>query len=239
MNSPIERTSSRYARFARVSWGAVFGGLAVGLAIQVLLTLLGTAAGLSAIDPQSAEPVGPVPMAMGIWTGLSMLIAAYVGGYVAARLSGLPTRGDGALHGAVTWGVTTLAAVAIATSAAGALIGGTFNILGQGLRGATEAATSAPGRANIQGILEQGRQAVEQATPGQGTPGAGPESREAASKAVSGMASAAWWLFIGSLLSLALATFGGSRGVTMEQEARIAEEAARHSDEPPTIHRAA
>ncbi|MEO6666663.1 MAG: hypothetical protein ABIO65_07820, partial [Nitrospiria bacterium] len=61
MISPIERTSSRYARFTRISWGAVFGGLAVGLAIQVLLTLLGTAAGLSAVDPQSADPVGTVP----------------------------------------------------------------------------------------------------------------------------------------------------------------------------------
>ncbi|MEO6665716.1 MAG: hypothetical protein ABIO65_02945, partial [Nitrospiria bacterium] len=219
-------------------WGAVFGGLAVGLAIQVLLTLLGTAAGLSAVDPQSADPVGTVPAAMGIWTGLSMLIAAYVGGYVAARLSGLPTRGDGALHGTVTWGVTTLAAVAIATTAAGALLGGTFNVLGQGLQGATQGAASS-GNANIQGLLEQGRQAVDQALPNEGTPGAGPQSREAASKAVSGMAGAAWWLFIASLLSLGLAAFGGSRGVTMEQEARVAEETVRRSDEIPPIKRAA
>src|SRR5512145_1445748 len=37
-----------------------------------------------------------------------MLIAAFVGGYVAARSAGLRRSTDGILHGVVWWGVTVL-----------------------------------------------------------------------------------------------------------------------------------
>lgn len=56
-----------------------------------------------------------------------MLISAFVGGYVAARMSGLKRQADGVLHGAVSWAVTTILFAVLATSIGGALIGGVFN----------------------------------------------------------------------------------------------------------------
>jgi hypothetical protein len=143
--------------FPWFSWSAIFGGLASGMATFILLALLGVAAGITAIDPQSAEPVGSVPLMAGIWTGISMLLSAFVGGYVAARLSGLSRRTDGLLHGFVVWGVNTLFFVFLVTTSVGSLLGGVFNVAGQSIRGiagaAGEAATSQQGQSPLQALL--------------------------------------------------------------------------------------
>lgn len=115
--------------FAPIRWSAVFAGVAVGISVQLILTLLGIASGLSATDVASGETVGIGPL---IWAGISTLIAAFVGAYVAARLSGLKRRVDGILHGAVSWAVTTLLFATLATSAGGTLMSGIFTNLGPG-----------------------------------------------------------------------------------------------------------
>lgn len=221
MITPTERRSSRWVGFSILRWGAVFAGLAVGLATQIVFALIGLAAGLSAVDPRAADPIGAIPAAAGIWTGLSMLIAAFIGGYVASRLSGVSLRNDGALHGVVTWGVTTVAFVYLATSAAGALLGGTVNILAQGLQGAGQAAVSGQpsGEPNVSGIVEEGQRALNQAAERltENPPG----SPETADKAVSTTAAISWWLVAGMLLSLASAAWGGSRGVKLEHTVGI------------------
>lgn len=132
--------TTRRPYFSAIRWTAIFGGLAAGIASYLLLALLGLAAGLTAVDPQAAEPVGAVPIATGIWTAVSMLIAAFIGGYVAARGSGLSRRTDGMLHGFVSWGATVVLFAWLTTTAVGSLLGGTFGILGQGLQGVAGAA---------------------------------------------------------------------------------------------------
>jgi hypothetical protein len=64
-----------------------------------------------------------------------MLIAALIGTYVAGRMSGLKRKTDGVLHGVVTWAVTTLLFVFLATSAGGSLLSGLFSILNSGNTG--------------------------------------------------------------------------------------------------------
>lgn len=128
-----------------IRWSAIFGGLASGMAIFILLSLLGLAAGFTAINPQAADPVGRVPLITGIWTGISMMIAALAGGYVAASISGLSRRNDGIFHGLVVWGVNTLLFFYLATTSVGALLGGAFNALSQGAQSVTGAVTSAVG----------------------------------------------------------------------------------------------
>ncbi len=88
----MERTIEQWSfGGVRVRWGAVLAGWAVGLATQLVLTLLGLAIGAWSIDLQEAEPAGGVPIGTGIWTGISMLISAFVGGYITARMSGSPS----------------------------------------------------------------------------------------------------------------------------------------------------
>lgn len=241
----------RRAYFSALRWTAIFGGLAAGAASYVLLALLGVAIGLTAVDPQAAEPVGAVPLTTGIWTAVSMLIAAFIGGYVAARGSGLTRRTDGMLHGFVTWGATVLLFAWMATTAVGALLGGTAGILGQGLQGAVGGAQQGGGLAQLQQMItggqggdisqqdmqalqqqiqagdrqgavsimvermgftqERAEQAVDPALAVMG-PGAGQQAEQMAEGAVGAVSAASWWLFIGMLLSLALAIWGGMLG---------------------------
>lgn len=214
-----QRIVSRRSYFSWISWGSILAGVFVGLAVYMLLALLGVAAGLSAVDPQAADPAGSVPVATGIWTGISLLISAFIGGYVAARMSGLSRLGDGLFHGFVSWGVTTVLFAYLATTAVGSMLGGTFNVLGQGLQGATQGAVSqaaAPDGSIAQAGQELRQRAegvVDQATAiiqGDQVPA---QARNVAENAVSALAKASWWLFAGVLLSMLLGIGGGAAGI--------------------------
>lgn len=120
--------------FPWISWGAILGGLASGISTYLLLALFGLAAGLTAIDPQSADPVGNVPIVAGIWTSISLVLSAFVGGYVAARMSGMSRLADGILHGLVAWGVSTVVFAFLITTSVGAVLGGAFSLIGSSAR---------------------------------------------------------------------------------------------------------
>src|SRR3569623_337318 len=120
--------SMRRPLFPAVRWGAVLAGVAVGISTQLVLALLGIASGLSAIDvTQGENHSATAPL---LWAGLSMLISAFIGAYVAARMSGLMRKVDGVLHGAVSLAVTTLLFAVLATSVSGSLLSGIFSNVG-------------------------------------------------------------------------------------------------------------
>src|SRR5918992_1818802 len=126
-------------RIAPISWPAVFASLAVGISVMLLLTLAGVAVGISVVEPGADSPRA-ITIGAATWQTISMLIAALVGGYVAARLSGLRRSADGILHGAVSWGATTVLYAALATTAIGTLTAGMFGLLAPSQR--TALATS-------------------------------------------------------------------------------------------------
>src|SRR5207244_3043031 len=68
---------------SRVSWGAIFAGVFVALAISVLLNLLGAAIHLSVYDWINADPsqVNNTLWGVGIWAVVASLIALFVGGW--------------------------------------------------------------------------------------------------------------------------------------------------------------
>jgi hypothetical protein len=127
---PSDDPSSYIRRplFPAIRWGAVLAGVAVGVSVQLALSLLGIATGLSTTDVTDGETMGIGPL---LWAGFSMLVAAFVGGYVAARMSGLKRKADGVLHGAVSWAVTTILFAVLATSIGGSLVSGVFGGMGQ------------------------------------------------------------------------------------------------------------
>jgi len=120
----VNYSMRRPAALPAIRWGAVLAGVAVGVSVQLALTLLGIATGLSTTQVAEGEGLG---MGALIWAGLSMLASAFVGGYVAARMSGLKRKADGVLHGAVSWAVTTILFATLATTVGGAMVSGVFN----------------------------------------------------------------------------------------------------------------
>jgi hypothetical protein len=118
----------------RIKWSAVFAGWVVGLALQMVLMLLGLGFGAWAIDFRENNPAEGLPTGAAIWTGVSMLIAAFTGGYVTSRLSGISSRRDGLYHGIVVWGVNWLIFAWLTTTAMAAMIGGVFSTFGSTLQ---------------------------------------------------------------------------------------------------------
>lgn len=174
----IQRTLQRWSLGeARIKWGAVLAGLVVGIALQMVLTLLGLAIGAWSIDLKEAQPAGGIPLGIGLWTGISMLISAFVGGYVTSRLSGAYLRSDGMYHGAVVWGVNWLVFAWLATTAMSYMIGGVFNVFGstvqtlaQGVGTAVSTAASKAGDVNVRVSTDDIRRQIESVLKATGKP---------------------------------------------------------------------
>lgn len=126
----------------RVSWAGVFAGVVLALAIQLLLSMLGLGIGMTAIDPGAGRDALPQASSFGIsaglWWTVSYMLALGVGGYVAARLAGVPTRGDGLIHGLLTWAFALLISAYLVTTTLGSITGGAFNALGSATSGVAQ-----------------------------------------------------------------------------------------------------
>jgi hypothetical protein len=127
-------------RLQRISWGAIFAGCLLALATYLVLSVLGTAIGASAIDPiGSSNPFHGFGTGTGIWLLASTLISVFVGALVAGRSA--PAQGG--LHGLLSWAATTLIATYMLASLAGGVAGATFGMVGKGLSLAGEGVAAA------------------------------------------------------------------------------------------------
>lgn len=165
-----------------VRWSAVLAGMAVGIAVHLVLNLGGVALGLALNERGDAYGI---PLGVGAWNTLSMLAGSLVGGYVAARASALRRIADGMLHGTVAWGATTLVFAVIALTTASGLAGGLFSAVAE--NGRLGAAAVAEGAGAI-------------STPAPAT------ADKAARAAASG------WLAVATGLSLLAGLAGGALG---------------------------
>jgi hypothetical protein len=119
----------------RMSWGAVLAGTAVALVAQVLFTLLGLAIGLTITEPLSDQTSWEgIGIGAGVWWLVTSLTSLFLGGWAAARLAGMPLRQDAILHGVVTWALVTLISLYLVIAGTGAVIGGTLNVVQQGIQ---------------------------------------------------------------------------------------------------------
>jgi hypothetical protein len=212
----IARAPDRFP-LAAISWPAIFASLAVGISVMLLLTLAGVAIGLTTVD--GGENTRAITIGAAAWQTISMLIAAIVGGYVAARLSGLRRTADGLLHGAVSWGATTVLYAALATTAIGTLTAGMFGLLAPppAERTAAASAPSTGDRDQMQRTLEgmgisseQSRTIMDRLSAPAASTGA--LDRQQAEQAADAAGTATGWLSVTVLLALILSMVGGAMG---------------------------
>ncbi|WP_292664654.1 PhnA-like protein [Mesorhizobium sp.] len=132
----------------KVSWGAVFAGVVVALVVQVLLTLLGAGIGIATLNSGTGDnpEASTFSIVAGIWYVLSGIVAAFIGGYIAARMSGKTLPTTGAFHGLTTWALTTLLVLYFLTSTVGMIVGGAFSGITSAVGGLSDtvAQTAAP-----------------------------------------------------------------------------------------------
>lgn len=171
----------------KVSWGGIFGGVLVALGLLMLLTSLGLAIGITAMEPgeTGASALGT---GAGIWGAVSLLIALFVGGLTATRVGAITDRTTAFFQGALVWVVSMLLIAYLAASGVASLASGVFGIVG--------------GAAETIGQAVQGQGGIDIDT-------SGTAQQIAQQPEVS---TAAWITFLALVLSLAAAVVGSMLG---------------------------
>jgi hypothetical protein len=191
---------------SRISWGAIFAGAMVALAVYVVLGLLGLAVGFSVSGSARGEQPS---VGAGIWAVVCTLLALFVGGAVCSQFTAGENRLEAAMYGLVLWGVvfTVLVSSAFGVSRLG------FNAL------FGVAVTSERGsgwtRADVQRLGEQAGLSQEQIDKMQRGLGMSAEEWRASTNdpAMRQHAiAAAWWSFFGTLVSMLAAILGALCG---------------------------
>jgi hypothetical protein len=175
----------------RVRWGPIIAGLVTALSLQLVLSALGAAVGLSTLA-DAARPgaaANDVGIGVGIWTVISVLISLFVGGYGMARACGPMSRSSAILNGAILWGTT----LAISSWLIASGVSGTFGAVLSSLGGAA-AQIAEPGGVGVPNV--QAPNVTD------------PQARQVAAN----VARANWWFALGSLLSLIAALIGAAVG---------------------------
>ena len=141
-------THSYLTSLKYISWQAVLAGVVVTLAVQILLSLLGTAIGMSTIDPLDGDTPSAQAFSIGaaLWWVVSSFLSLAIGGMVAAELSGFIDRMDGALHGLITWATATLIAVYLVGHLVGSALSGIGGLASSTIQGAAHGAAVATSR---------------------------------------------------------------------------------------------
>ncbi len=125
MERVVNQINENGKKISRISWPAVFAGTLAAVAIAFLLNILGLGIGFSTIDPLTeANPLDGLGTGTTIWWILSNLAALFIGGLIAARMSGYASNIDGALHGFLTWALFAVLSFYFITSTVGSIFNG-------------------------------------------------------------------------------------------------------------------
>jgi hypothetical protein len=113
----------------RVRWGSIWAGLVTAIAGFLLLSAAAVAVGAQVVSgTAAADEAG---LAGGIASAIIALLAFLVGGFIAARTSGVVGRAYGALNGFLVWGLGMVVVLALAAFGLGSLFGASGDLFAQ------------------------------------------------------------------------------------------------------------
>ena len=118
----------------RISWAAVFGGTLIALATELLFAAFGLFIGFT----MSGGGGGGISAWSQDWYFVTAFVALFLGAWATARMAD-NTYASGRMHGAVTWGLTTMSTFAFAIW----LFGNALNAAVMAVRPAVAATTNA------------------------------------------------------------------------------------------------
>jgi uncharacterized membrane protein len=196
---------------SRVSWGAIFAGAMVALALYFLLTLFGAAIGFSVSGRVRPETLGT---GAAIWSIFTTVLSLFAGGYVTSQCSVGENRFEAVLYGVILWGV--LFSMLLWLMASGVRAG--FNAMvgmthaaqvvagNEGARGWEEAAR----RSGVpQQKIDEWRKTAPDAAEQAKRTAEDQDNQQAAADAATRVT---WWAFLGTLVSMLAAVAGAYVG---------------------------
>jgi len=183
---------------SRISWGALFAGVFTSLSALVLLTMLGTALGLTWSEHTNREDY--VATGAALWTAFSGLIALFLGGLVTSLFTAGENRAEAVLYGVVLWGVVFACVAAISFAGTRLAVGGVM--------GAANVVTNAAGGdwervAHDAGVSQDQINQMRSKMPTVGMDQTLIHDRATR---------AAWWSLLGTVLSMIAAVCGTLAG---------------------------
>lgn len=132
---------------ALIRWGAVFGGVIIGLSLLILLTALWMALAFGTGNAAIQESIA-------WYVGVSAIVAMFIGGLVSGWLSGVPGAGPGFFNGLTVWGLILIASLAVGAPGTIGMMGARFDALTfQQLQGELAAAPGDPFWATFVSLL--------------------------------------------------------------------------------------
>jgi hypothetical protein len=96
---PVERRAPVFDGM-KISWGGVFVGVLAGVGTLMLLSSLGVAIGISALNARTPHD-SAIGVGAAVWAGLTLLVSLFVGGWASTRLSLLWERTTAVFEGAM------------------------------------------------------------------------------------------------------------------------------------------
>ncbi|TCU06805.1 hypothetical protein EV132_13116 [Rhizobium sullae] len=137
--TPVESSKSA------MSWGPIFGGAFAATGVTLILLLLGSGVGLTAVSPWTGQSAsaGSIGVTAAIWLVVVQWLSAALGGYLTGRLRTKWTAVHSdevffrdTAHGLISWAVATV-------FVAGFLASSLTALAGAGAQGVSQAATTA------------------------------------------------------------------------------------------------
>lgn len=205
------------AAVSRVSWRALLAGLVAAMSLQMLLSTLGMAIGLTTLETINPSARGEaIGIGAGIWWLITGLVSLFVGGWVAGRVAGVPHRDDSMLHGFLTWALAAVVGATLLATAVGGVFGGAMAALNNRIalhgdvnvndqRASLDFRTNdrlSAGQANSAQVDMNVNAGGDRATVG----------AQDGERAIDNAKPVAWWTFIALILGAGVATLGGHCG---------------------------
>jgi len=206
-----ETTETASLPIRRNSWGAIFGGMFIALAIMLTLDLLSLAVGLTVVNPVEGNNLTHWGVGAAIWWVVAAWIGFYFGGMFAGWMSGFPRAIDAVAHGFATWAFTAVVMLFLLSTTIGAIAGGALG-LARTTGQTTSNAIAAPFEGS--GIFGQGRNASWEITPAVATDieSTATPSERREKKAARTSAGVAWAAFVMLVIGAGLTALGAYSG---------------------------
>jgi len=184
------RTALAYWSPDTIRWGAVWSGLLIAMALDLVLISIGIASAFSGYMVTDPNYAADVSMFLSIWMAASLIVSLFIGGWVAGRNGALLGMRAGWYQGTVVWALALIASL---------LLGMIVSAGGLGIA------------TNLMPVLT--------AASGDGMMSAA-ETTAAATRAAQTISIAAWIFLIASVLQWGAASLGGwfgARGHVVEE----------------------
>lgn len=134
-----------------VSWGAILAGAAGAAALSLILVLLGSGLGFSAMSPWANEGASAKTLGIStvVWLAFTQIVASGLGGYIAGRLRVKWSNMHGdevyfrdTAHGFLSWAIATLVAAVL-------IVGSVSGLVGSGVKAGASAVAGVAGTAAV------------------------------------------------------------------------------------------